>query len=494
MMKLHELTENVGITELVGAREVGVTGITTDSRKVGTGDLFACIRGGRADGHDFAAGAVRAGASVVLCERKLRLDRSVTQVVVKDARRALARIASQFFGSPSRHLTVIGVTGTNGKTTTVHLLHSIIEAWGKPVGMMGTLGHRIGDTVTKDPFTTPESPQVQAYMRAMVDRGQRFCVMEVSSHAIALGRVDDVEFDFVVFTNLTRDHLDFHQDLDDYRRTKMMLFGIGDDGRCFGRDRKAIINIGDETGRRIRDLSPLTCLTYCLDCKADVTGRISRLGWEGTNLEVTGPKGTAAVRTRLRGRSNAENVLAACAVSRMLEIPDQALNAGIERLPEVPGRMQVIDGPGRQAVVDYAHTPDALRRLLEDVRHMAGGRMICVFGCGGDRDQGKRPEMGKIAGELADFIIVTSDNPRTEDPDKIIQDIVGGIAKHVDYEVVPDRAGAIHRAVAVSDEGDVIVIAGKGHEDYQIVGTSRLDFDDRKAVREAFGAITNAKA
>jgi UDP-N-acetylmuramoyl-L-alanyl-D-glutamate--2,6-diaminopimelate ligase len=494
MMRLYELTQNVAITELVGAREAGVTGITTDSRKVGKGDLFACIRGGRADGHDFAAAAVRAGASVVLCERKLRLDRSVTQVVVKDARKALARIASQFFGSPSRRLTVIGVTGTNGKTTTVHLLHSIIEAWGKPVGMMGTLGHRIGDSITKDPFTTPESPQVQAYMRAMVDKGQLFCVMEVSSHAIALGRVDDVEFDIVVFTNLTRDHLDFHSDLDDYRRTKMMLFGIGDDGHSFGRDRKAVTNIGDETGRRIRDLSPLACLTYCLEGEADVTGKISRLGWEGTNLAVTSPKGVTAVRTGLRGRSNAENVIAACAVSHMLEIPDQALIAGIERLPEVPGRMEVIDGPGRRAVVDYAHTPDALRRLLEDARQMAGGRIICVFGCGGDRDRGKRPEMGKIAAELADFTIVTSDNPRTEDPGKIIRDIVGGIAEQVDYEVVPDRAEAISRAVAISNEADIIVIAGKGHEDYQIVGTSRLDFDDRKAVREAFGAISNAKA
>ena len=493
-MKLGVLIEGTEVIEVAGDRGVAVTGIASDSRKVTDSSLFACISGGTVDGHDFAAAAVDSGASVVVCERRLDIDRRVTQVVVSDVRRALAHISSRFFDRPSKHLTVIGVTGTNGKTTTVHLLHSIIEAWGRRVGMMGTLGHHIGTSFTKDPFTTPESPQVQAYMRAMVDGGQQFCVMEVSSHAIALGRVDDVDFDLVAFTNLTRDHLDFHTAFEDYRRTKMKLFGIDDDGHCFGRGRKAVTNVGDDTGRRIKRLSPLPCLTYRLEDEAEVTGRITGLGPYGTSITVESPGRSTVVRTPLRGRSNAENVLAACAVSYMLEVPDEVIASGVASLDGVPGRMEIVEGPGRQAVVDYAHTPDALRRLLTDIRQIATGTVICVFGCGGDRDRGKRPEMGRIAAELADLTIVTSDNPRTEDPGMIIQHILEGIAGGADYEVVSDRGEAIRRAVAVSEEGDTIVIAGKGHEDYQIVGTSRLDFDDRRIVREAFGAITNAKA
>jgi UDP-N-acetylmuramoyl-L-alanyl-D-glutamate--2,6-diaminopimelate ligase len=492
--KLGDMIQGLEGVQLKGNPDVIVMDIASDSRKVTANSLFACIRGGKVDGHEFVPDAVRRGASAILGDRVTEVSEEVAQVVVPDVRRALAYVSSRFFGNPSEHLTVVGITGTNGKTTTVHYLRSILEAWGESVGAMGTLGHWIGDSVTKDPFTTPEAPEVHRYMKSMIDSGQRYCVMEVSSHAISLARVDNVDFDIVVFTNLTRDHLDFHGDIDDYRITKMKIFGIDDRGHSFGRERRGVVNIGDETGRTISDLTPLPQLTYCLEGPADVRGDIVDLGRDGTTLRIGRGDDSTVVETHLRGRSNAENALAAGAAALLLGVDQAAISAGIAAVAAVPGRMEVIDGPGRHAIVDYAHTPDALRRLLEDVRQIACGRVICVFGCGGDRDRGKRPEMGSIAVEFSDFTIVTSDNPRTEDPIKIIDDITRGIPGDADYEIVPDRAEAISRAVQLSEDGDLIVIAGKGHEDYQIIGTTRTDFDDRVVVRKAFGLIANAKA
>jgi UDP-N-acetylmuramoyl-L-alanyl-D-glutamate--2,6-diaminopimelate ligase len=491
---LSAVIETLETVDIVGGSDVVVTDVTSDSKEVGENSLFACIKGGRLDGHSFADDAVERGASVILCERRLKTARPVTQVIVKDVRKALAAVSSRFFGDPSKHLTVVGVTGTNGKTTTVHYLRSIIEAWGQPVGIMGTLGHWIGHSVTKDSFTTPGAPEVHRYMRLMVDRGIKFCVMEVSSHAIALSRVDHVSFDVVVFTNLTRDHLDFHQGFEDYTATKMRLMGIADEGHHFGDGREAVVNIGDQVGRRIKSLSPLPCLTYCLGGDADVRGDVVELGWERSRLRVKQGGRTAIVETALVGGSNAENALAACAVSRALRIDEKAVLEGIAGVRSVPGRMEMIAGPRRWAIVDYAHTPDALRRLLGDARQMSTGKIICVFGCGGDRDRGKRPEMGEIAGRRADLVIVTSDNPRSEDPLEIIDQIVKGIPEGADYEVMPDRGSAIQRAVNRSVEGDIVVVAGKGHEDYQIIGGTRIDFDDRQAVKKAFGALANAKA
>jgi UDP-N-acetylmuramoyl-L-alanyl-D-glutamate--2,6-diaminopimelate ligase len=493
-MRLSDIIEGLGAVEVVGNLDVVVTDVATDSRKVIPGALFACVKGSRVDGHDYAGEAMSRGATAILAERKVRTGEAVTQVLVGDVRDALAMASSRLFGNPSRELTVIGITGTNGKTTTVYLLGSIIEAWGQPVGMMGTLGHRIGDTVTRDPFTTPEAPAIHRYMRSMLDNGKKYCVMEVSSHAIALGRANHVSFDIVAFTNLTRDHLDFHKGLEDYRRTKMRLFGIDDLHHHFGEDRQAVVNIGDETGRLISEMSPLPCRTFCIDGDADISGEIVDLGWDKTTLKVAYSGGEAMVSTSLRGRSGAENTLTAFAIARVLGVDDEAIAEGIRRIEVVPGRMETISGSGRIAVVDYAHTPDALKRLLEDVKRISSGRVICVFGCGGDRDRGKRPEMGKIAADLADYIIVTSDNPRTEDPSAIIEDILRGIPAGSRHEVIPDRGEAIHRAVGVSNEGDIVVVAGKGHEDYQILGTETVSFDDREVVRKAFGMIANAKS
>jgi UDP-N-acetylmuramyl-tripeptide synthetase len=493
-INLSAIIDTLETVDVAGSTDVVVSDVTSDSRAVGKNSLFACIRGGRVDGHSFAGDAIERGASVLLCERPLETAGPVTQVIVRDARKALANVASRFFGDPSKHLIVIGVTGTNGKTTTVHYLRSILEAWGQPVGIMGTLGHWIGRSVTKDAFTTPGSPEIHKYMGLMVDRGIKFCVMEVSSHAIAQGRVDQVDFNVVAFTNLTRDHLDFHDGFEDYMATKMKLMGIDDGGHHFGDRRQAVANIGDAVGRQIASSTSLPCLTYCLGGDADVRGDVIEFGWERSKLRVKHEGVTAEMETALIGRSNAENALAAFAVSCALDIGEDAISAGIAEIKSVPGRMEVIAGPGRWAIVDYAHTPDALERMLEDVRQMCTGRIICVFGCGGDRDAGKRPEMGEIAGRIADLTIVTSDNPRTEDPLKIIDQIVKGIPDKADHEVVPDRGEAIHRAVARSTEGDIIVIAGKGHEDYQIIGTTKIDFDDRQVVRKAFGAVANAKA
>jgi UDP-N-acetylmuramoyl-L-alanyl-D-glutamate--2,6-diaminopimelate ligase len=302
-----------------------------------------------------------------------------------------------------------------------------------------------------------------------------------------------VDFDVVAFTNLSRDHLDFHRDFEEYTQTKMELFTT-DGAHHFGSGRKAAVNVGDSTGRRIADVTSFDCLTYSIDGDADITGSIEGLGWEGTALKVSYMGDSRSLQAKLKGSMNAENILAAYSVAILLGIGHQAIAAGVGAVRGIPGRMEVIAGPHRSAIVDYAHTPDALRRLLVDVREISGARLICVFGCGGDRDHGKRPQMGRIAGEMADITIITSDNPRTEDPLGIIADIVKGLPEGCAHEVVPDREEAIKRAVALSRRGDIIVIAGKGHEDYQIIGSERRHFDDREAVRKALGAIADARA
>jgi UDP-N-acetylmuramyl-tripeptide synthetase len=491
--RLSEMIKELNPRGITGDIGVPVESLVTDSRRAGPNSLFACLRGGRVDGHAFAGDAVKRGASVLLCERQVDVAKPVTQVVVDDVRDALARVSSEYFDNPTSSLTVIGVTGTNGKTTVVHYVRSVLEASGHSVGTIGTLGHGIGDTLAAGPFTTPEAPELQRYMREMVDLGIGFCVMEVSSHALALARVNHVDFNTVVFTNLTRDHLDFHRDLADYREAKMKLFGIGDEGCHLGDGRRAVVNIGDATGIEIAERTPLPALTYSLDGVADFEGRILSLDETGTVLEVIHDGAGRRLKTGLRGRMNAENALAAYAVSASLGIPGDAIARGIQALEAVPGRMEIIRGPGMQAIVDYAHTPDALERLLRDARQISSGRLICVFGCGGDRDPGKRPEMGRIAGELADVAVVTSDNPRREDPLGIIEDIKSGMIPGSSYEVVPDRGKAIRRAVAMSSRGDTILIAGKGHEDYQIIGDTRIHFDDREVVRKAFEVIADAE-
>jgi UDP-N-acetylmuramoyl-L-alanyl-D-glutamate--2,6-diaminopimelate ligase len=327
----------------------------------------------------------------------------------------------------------------------------------------------------------------------MVDSGLKYCVMEVSSHALALFRADHVDFDVVCFTNLTRDHLDFHGGFAEYRKAKMKLFEIGENSP-YGDDRKAVVNLCDDTGIEIAENCALPCLTYCLGKDADVRGDILSMERQGSRLKVSHAQGTNMVKTGLQGSMNVENALAAFAIGLTLGFDEGAMLKGIDALEQLPGRVEVITGKGRSAVVDYAHTPDALARLLADMRDLTAGRVICVFGCGGDRDRGKRPEMGRLAAGLSDLVFITSDNPRTEDPDKIIEEIVAGLPEGSNYEMEPDRERAIGRAIDASREGDLIVVAGKGHEDYQILGTRKIHFDDREIVRKLLGDIANAEA
>ncbi len=490
---LGELVVSGGVVEPPEALDRAVTGICTDSRQVTRGCLFACVRGAKVDGHDFAAAAVEAGAGSVLADHELDLPASAAQVIVEDVRKALAYASARFYANPSHDLTVIGITGTNGKTTTAHYVKAVIEAAGGRAGVMGTLGHYLGGSYEKDAFTTPEAPEVHRYLRAMVDSHLRYCVMEVSSHALALSRADHVDFDVVCFTNLTRDHLDFHGGFDAYREAKMKLFQTGE-ASPYGEKRRAVVNLCDDTGIEIAEKCALPCLTYCLGKDAGVRGDILSMERQGSRLKVSHAQGTNMVKTSLPGRMNVENALAAFAIGLALGFEEEAMLRGIASLEQLPGRVEIITGRGRSAVIDYAHTPDALSRLLTDMRDLTAGRVICVFGCGGDRDRGKRPEMGRIAAELADLVFITSDNPRTEDPTGIIQDIVAGLPKGAKHVVEPDRRRAIEKAIDASEEGDLIVVAGKGHEDYQILGTGKIHFDDREIVRKLLGDNANAEA
>jgi UDP-N-acetylmuramoyl-L-alanyl-D-glutamate--2,6-diaminopimelate ligase len=491
-MRLKELLGGIQVSETVGSTEIEVSAISTDSRRAAPGSLFACIRGGRHDGHDYAGQAAEAGAAVILAEEPVEVGRKITQVLVEEVRPALARVSACFYGRPSEELQVIGVTGTNGKTTTVHLVKCILEAAGKSVGVLGTLGHWLGADSARDPFTTPEAPSLQNYMRRMVESGVQYCVMEVSSHAISLHRADAVDFDLVGFTNLTQDHLDFHGDLDRYRRAKMKLFGIDDRGYDFGPRRRGVINTGDPTGEFISEKTPLSFLTYSIGGEAGITGEIVELSLEGSRLRVRYGSEELELESSLKGRINAENVLAAFTIALALDLDPEDARKGIRSMPGLPGRMEFFEGAGRRVVVDYAHTPDALEQLLEDLKRLGGKRLLCVFGCGGDRDRGKRPTMGEIAARFCDLTLVTSDNPRTEEPLEIIEDILGGISNGSAYEVLADRSAAIRRAVEASRPGDIVVVAGKGHEDYQIIGEQRMHFDDREEVRKALGDIIGA--
>jgi UDP-N-acetylmuramoyl-L-alanyl-D-glutamate--2,6-diaminopimelate ligase len=428
-----------------------------DTRSVAPGALFFCVPGERADGHDFAADAVARGAVGLVVERRVDLD--VPQLVVPDARVAMAEAADEFFGRPSEELVVAGVTGTNGKTTTTFLLYAILDAAGMRPGLLGTVECRIGGEVRPAVRTTPEAIDIQRTLREMLDAGDGSCVMEATSHGSELRRLDRIRFDALVFTNLTQDHLDFHGTMERYFEAKRRLF-------LEGRP-PAAINSADEWGRRLLDDRP-EALTYGSAPDAQI-----------------GPDALNGVDLKLRGRFNVENALGALAAARLLGVDEEAIVRGLEAVPGVPGRFESVDeGQPFEVVVDYSHTPDSLENVLRAARELAEGRVICVFGCGGDRDRGKRPVMGGIASRLADVPIVTSDNPRSEEPEAIIEEIVVGMEPGA--EIDPDRRSAIAHAIELAEPGDVVVIAGKGHEQGQEFKEGRkVPFDDREVAREA---------
>jgi UDP-N-acetylmuramoyl-L-alanyl-D-glutamate--2,6-diaminopimelate ligase len=457
-----------------------VTDLAYDARRVTPGALFVCVPGLKADGHDFAPQAVAGGAIALIVERPL--DLPVPQLVVADAREAMALAADTFFGRPTHELEIAGVTGTNGKTTTAFLLFSILAAASRRPGLLGTIENRIGGERRAATRTTAEAIDLQRTFREMLDAGDKSCAIEATSHGSALKRLLGVRFRALVFTNLSQDHLDFHETMTGYFDAKRRLFTEPD---LDGNRPPAAINVGDEHGRQLADeLRALgeDPVEFSLSDAADleVTGAGSSFAYEG--LELT---------TRLRGRFNVENVLGAVAAARLLGIENDAIMRGVGHLAGVPGRFEAVDeGQPFTVLVDYAHKPGALESVLEEARVLATGRLFCVLGCGGDRDRGKRPLMGEIASRLADITIVTSDNPRSEDPQAIITEILAGVTGAV--EVEPDRASAIAKALEEAREGDVVVIAGKGHEQGQEFAERTIPFDDREVARDALKRLQAA--
>jgi UDP-N-acetylmuramoyl-L-alanyl-D-glutamate--2,6-diaminopimelate ligase len=441
-----------------------------DSRKVGAGTLFFCVLGEKVDGHEFAAGAVEAGAVALVVEREL--DLRVAQVVVADARAAMAPLAARFWGDPTGELRVVGVTGTNGKTTTAFLLREILEAGGVQTGLLGTVRQVVGGVEEEVERTTPEAVDLQGTFRRMLEAGDEACVMEVSSHALALHRADSIHFELALFTNLTQDHLDFHADMEDYFRAKRLLFEMGPGA--------AVVNVDDEYGRRLA--TEFDCVTFSAEgVNADFTAADVTFDAAGAEFSV----GEMPVRTRLPGHFNVSNALGAFAAASELGVSPEDAAAGLARAERVPGRFEPIDeGQAFAVLVDYAHTPDSLENVLRAARRLSEGRVLAVFGAGGDRDRDKRPKMGRAGAALSDLAIVTSDNPRSEDPEAIIAEILGGVENGADVEVEPDRRAAIALALGRAQPGDTVVIAGKGHEQGQEFEDGRkLPFDDREVAR-----------
>jgi UDP-N-acetylmuramoyl-L-alanyl-D-glutamate--2,6-diaminopimelate ligase len=477
---------------------VTVTGVAYDSRTVKPGNVFVALKGLHADGAAFVRQAVERGAVAVVAENEAAEQIPVPWTTVRDARLALAQLAARFYGHPSAEMQVIGITGTNGKTTTAYLISSIFEAAGIACGVVGTVAYRIGGELREATRTTPEAPDVQHLLREMVDRGTTACAMEVSSHALSLRRVDEISFGAAVFTNLTRDHLDFHKDMEDYFRAKRRLFEMLPSGN------PALVNVDDPRGQSLAAIVRRP-VTYAVDKPADITTGPLSYSLAGLAFDVRTPRGALRLRSTLVGRPNVYNILAAAATGVALDLPFDAIEEGVRSVKGVPGRFEIVSGEkdGVTVVVDYAHTDDALRNLLETARSLAAGRLITVFGCGGDRDRTKRPLMGAVASRLSDLTIITSDNPRGEDPDRIIEEIRLGITPDAGSRpfsksaenggraqrvlAIADRHEAIHKAIELARPDDLVLVAGKGHEKYQIVGDRVLPFDDVAVAREALG-------
>lgn len=477
-MKLNDLLSVLPDATVEGDRGVEVRNIETDSRRIHRGDLFAAIRGGEEeDRHPYIPDAVARGASAIVLEDDLPTAPAV-RVRVPDVKRALALLANRFYGEPWRNLTTIGVTGTSGKTTTTSLIRSVLEAAGIQAGRIGSGQNIVGGEVQPAQNTTPFAHEVQRLLREMVEKGDRAVVMEVTSHALTLDRVYGIDFKLALFTNLTRDHLNFHKTERAYFEAKALLF------ENLRSESGAVLNADDPASAELARRTRAPVLTYGLASTADVRPERHATDWQGTRMEVMTPVGKVEVQSNLRGLFNVSNLLAAVAAGVALGIDPDPIRQGLLNV-QVPGRFESVDaGQPFAVLVDYAHKPDALEKVLRTARGLTKGRLICVFGCGGDRDRGKRPIMGKIATDLSDLTIVTSDNPRTEDPDAIIAEITAGISGGT-HEALPDRRQAIHRAIELAHPGDVVLIAGKGDEDYQIIGTTKTHFDDREVAREA---------
>lgn len=488
-MRLSQVLEHLGGATLVGDGGVDVTGCSFDSREVVAGDLFCCVPGSTVDGHDFAAVAVKRGAVALLVERRVDVD--ATQVVVASVRAAMGPVAAAIWGDPSASLDVVGITGTNGKTTTAYMVESICAAAGMKVGVSGTIETRVAGVAESVRHTTPEAPDVQRLLARMRDAGCGVGVMEVSSHALDQDRAGGVHFRVGAFTNLTQDHLDYHHDLEAYFAAKARLFQAS-------RTDVAVLNAADPYGRRLAASTDCpTVLTYdAAGGSADVTAAVTAVAPASVSLRIGGAFGDLDVALGIGGAFNAANAACAATCAGALGIAADAIGAGLAGLTSVPGRFESVDvGQDFAVVVDYAHTPDGVANVLDAARAVARGKVVCVLGCGGDRDRAKRPLMGEAAARRADHVVVTSDNPRSEDPSAIVADMLPGVrAGSATYEVEVDRAAAIELALARARPGDVVVIAGKGHETGQDAAGVVTPFDDRAVARDILARAAGGAA
>jgi UDP-N-acetylmuramoyl-L-alanyl-D-glutamate--2,6-diaminopimelate ligase len=496
-MRLDQLLSGWAGVQVTGPSAVEITAVGHDSRAVVPGSLFVCIRGFHQDGHAYIADAAARGAVAVMVERNpatLAIPAGMTVIRVPESRVALAAAADRFFDNPSASLRLIGVTGTNGKTTSAYLTEAILAAAGRSVGLLGTIEYRCGTVTFPGERTTPESSDLQSLLSRMRALGAWGAVMEVSSHSLSLHRVDGCEFDVGIFTNLTQDHLDFHGTMQAYAEAKALLFRMLGTGRRKPGEAAAVLNADDPWTPFMAAATRARVIRYGITAEADLRVREMSLTLAGIRATVESPWGGLTIESPLVGQHNLANILGAAGGCLHLGVARDRVEAGIRNLRAVPGRFEKVEaGQPFGVVVDYAHTPDALERVLAFAREFAAGRVIAIFGCGGDRDRGKRPLMGEAAARLSDFVIVTSDNPRSEDPLAIIAEIEAGVKKVSGgwerHDTISDRREAIASALARAQPGDLVVIAGKGHETYQILRDRTIPFDDRVVAREALAAL-----
>lgn len=474
-MKLQELMKNTGAA---GVPDREATGVVNDSRQVKPGDVFVCIRGAQSDGHRYAAAAAAQGAAAIVCEENVGLE---NQILVPDTHLAYSRMASNFYGNPEKKLRLVGVTGTKGKTTVTSLIKRILTQSGQKVGLIGTIQNEIGEQVIHAENTTPDAMELESLYARMVEAGCTFCVMEVSSHALDQQRIGDSHYETAVFTNLSHEHLDYHRDMEDYFEAKAKLFAICD---------SAVINRDDEYGRRLLGRHP-EAMTFSLEEEADLTAKEIVCHAESVDFLLCAGGVESRVHFGMPGRFSVRNALAAAGACLQLGVSLNTIIRALSSTNGVRGRIETIPtGRDFTVITDYAHSPDSLENVLSSLKETVKGRLVALFGCGGDRDRTKRPLMAAAAARHADALIVTSDNPRTEDPQAIIDEILPGLEGFsVPYTVIVNRREAIFHAVRTAQPGDTIVLAGKGHEDYQIIGHEKFHFDEREVVAEALAAL-----
>ncbi|WP_341877162.1 UDP-N-acetylmuramoyl-L-alanyl-D-glutamate--2,6-diaminopimelate ligase [Defluviitalea saccharophila] len=476
-MRLCDLLNTIQYTVIQGSEELEIDNIAYDSRQVNSNTLFICIEGFKVDGHNFALDAIKKGATALLVQKEINdIPSHITVIRVGNTREKMPYIASAFYNHPVKHMKLIGVTGTNGKTTTTFLIGKILEQYNKKIGLIGTIENRIGGKAVEASRTTPESLDLQALFAQMLKEEVSHVVMEVSSHALDLNRVDACDFEIGVFTNLTLDHLDFHKTMENYRDAKAKLFR-----KC----KYGIINIDDPHGKEIIKQADCKVITFGIENDADFKAYNIMMSSKGIEFSVTLEDQEIRFHLNTIGRFNIYNALGAIAAGYYLNIPIEVIKTALEDMEGVPGRVQRVESNrGFSVIVDYAHAPDGLENVLKTIKEFAEGRIITVFGCGGDRDRSKRPIMGEIAGKYSDFCIITSDNPRSEEPEDIIAEIEVGMQKtNCPYEKVVDRKEGIQRAIEAAKTKDIILIAGKGHETYQIIKDRVIHFDDVEVVK-----------